>query len=396
MKANSHTVCSTPKRFLKVAVLADAVYGSLGGRAEGRPDGSAASWLPSCADALLQREDLEITWISLVRRPGSRREYLRGRHRFIELPAFSVSIDTLLHYRVARRRLLREIAAVSPDLVHCWATESPYPSVLGHTGCPAVISLNGFLGTLNSLKLLPAGRWWQRQARHETRWLRQADAVMVESSWTEEEVKRQVPEARIFRATYGVHPSFYQLVREPEPNPPYALFSGTLSRGKGADLLIEALALLPDRKWICRIAGSGPLEQELKSRGVRGVEWLGSLAWPVYQEVLRRASCLVLPTRADSHPNVVKEARVVGLPVITTCQGGQRDYLLDGHNAVLLDQPDAVALAAALDKWMSAPNLLQAAGDIGRQEDRERFESGKTADAFAACYHRVDSETRVR
>jgi glycosyltransferase involved in cell wall biosynthesis len=376
---------------LKVALLADAVLDSLDGSAAGRPDGFAASWLPSCAEALIQRDDLDITWISLVRGLAARRESTRGRHRFIELPAFPVSIDTWLGYRMARGKLLREIRAANPDVVHCWGTESPYPSVLGHLACPAILSLNGLLGKLKALKLLPAGTWWQRQARFESAWLKRADAIMVESDWTRREVLKQVGGATTFLAVYGVHPSFYRLRWDADSNPPYLLFAGTLSHAKGADLLLDALALLPDRRWICRIAGEGPLHESLISRGIPGIDWLGSLAWPEYQEVLRHASCLVLPTRADSHPNVVKEARVVGLPVITTCQGGQAGYLIPGGNALLLDYPDAASLARAMDGWMSDRQHLLAAGKVGHREDRERFESSTTAATFAEAYHAVVS-----
>jgi glycosyltransferase involved in cell wall biosynthesis len=374
---------------LKVALLADAVLSSLDRGATGRPDGSAASWLPSCAEALTNREDLEITWISLVRGLSHRRESSRGRHRFIELPAFPVSVDTWLGYRVARRKLLTEIRVAAPDLVHVWGSESPYPSVLGFLSCPAVLSLNGILATLNGLNLLPTGRWWQRQAAFERVWLKQADAILVESEWTQKEVRSRLGEAKTFLAPYGVHPSFYGLEPSPDLETPYLLFAGTLSQGKGLDLLLDALELLSDRRWVCRIAGDGPLRATLISRRIPGVEWLGSLAWPEYQEVLRRASCLVLPTRADSHPNVVKEARVVGLPIITTRQGGQADYLIEGENALLLDHPDAASLARAMDAWMRDPQLLRATGEKGHREDRRRFESSATAAAFAGAYHAV-------
>lgn len=374
---------------LRVAILADAVHDHLKGNAAGRPDGYAASWLPSCADALLEEKGLEITWVSLVRGLKARRELHLGPHRFIELPAFPVSLDTRLGYRVARHRLLAELGSQTFDLVHCWGAESPYPSVIGHTSCPAILSLNGILGTLNARGLLPPGGWWQCQAVHEALWLRKADAVIAESQWTRGEILKQVPAARVGIIPYGVHPSFYRLNWEPDSGHPYLFFAGTLSENKGIDLLIDALELLPERRWTCRIAGDGPLRGPMQSRKVPGVEWLGSLAWPAYQDILRKASCIVLPTRADSHPNVIKEARVVGLPVITTREGGQADYLLHGQNSWLLDELTPSSLARTLDQWMVDPAFLRKAGGIGHSEDRARFESSKTADGFASFYRSI-------
>ena len=50
---------------------------------------------------------------------------------------------------------------------------------------------------------------------------------------------------------------------------------------------------------------------------------------------------------------MVKEARVVGLPVIGTVNGGLRDYIKDGLNGRIVTPLDARNLASACAEMMS-------------------------------------------
>jgi glycosyltransferase involved in cell wall biosynthesis len=374
---------------VRVAILADAVFDQLGGSASGRPDGRAATWLPAFADELLRQEGISVLWLSLSRHLPAPCENALGQHRFVELPGPPVSVDTWLSYRLARSRLLDVLRGESIDVLHCWGSESAYPSVLGAIAKPSLLSLNGVIASLVSRDVLPEGRWWKRQAAHERRWLPKADRVAVESRWAAEEVGKVAPGVATSIIPYGVHPSFYPLTWEPDPEDPYVLFAGTLSRGKGLDVLLDALALLPDRSWSCRIAGDGPLAGELEKRALPRVSALGSLDWPQYQEVLRKAWMLVLPTRADAHPNVIKEARVLGLPVLASAEGGHSGFLSDGGNSWILPDLTPRALAEQLDRRMADLSALKAAGAVNHAGDRQLFESRRCAVEFATLYREM-------
>jgi glycosyltransferase involved in cell wall biosynthesis len=309
-----------------------------------------------------------------------------GPHCFRELSRFPVMIDTWFNYHFARARLHSALRRHPCDVVHCWGTESPYPSVLGWSGARTLLAMNGVLNSLATRNVLPEGWWWKRQVRHEARWLGRADAVSVESKWAAAEAQKVVPSVPVSIVPYGVDPAFFATRWEPDRENPYLLFAGTLCRGKGFDTLISALERLGTRTWTCKVAGQGPLYHPAMRRRLARMEWLGSLRWEDYREVLRHASCLVLPTRADSNPNVIKEARVVGLPVVTTSEGGQADYLRDRENSWLIAPGDAAELAAVLHACMSEPLALTRVGRIGWEEDRNRFESRQTVSRFMALY----------
>ena len=94
-----------------------------------------------------------------------------------------------------------------------------------------------------------------------------------------------------------------------------------------------------------------PFVRALKAEATPNIRWLGRQGTTEIAEALARAWCLVLPTYADTSPNVVKEARVVGLPVVTTHAGGQSDYVRDGVDGFVVrvkvvDEPRAPPDAA--------------------------------------------------
>ena len=107
--------------------------------------------------------------------------------------------------------------------------------------------------------------------------------------------------------------------------------AGRLEHEKGFDLLIEAMALLPDTRVQVVILGEGRLESELRAlarkHGLDGrVHFAGfqknPFAW------FAKADAFVLSSRYEGFPNVVLEALACGTPVISTpAPGGIRELL---------------------------------------------------------------------
>jgi glycosyltransferase involved in cell wall biosynthesis len=107
------------------------------------------------------------------------------------------------------------------------------------------------------------------------------------------------------------------------------------------------------------------------------------------QEVLAGALCFVLPTRGDTSPNSVKEARVVGLPVVTSAHGGQSGYILNGQNGCIVDPLTSEGIAEALDRIMTDPDLARRMGAERHQHDREYFMPDNTANGFRRIYREL-------
>lgn len=385
---------SKPRRDLpsrmhkRIAILADFPWGFFAEGATGRGGGQACTWLAQLADEFSKGTGYEIHWVSLDRSRmwgGVQKREWDGQW-FLRVPAGRRRIDLELAYLPSRLALSRALRGIKPNLLHCWGTEESFGGMLGWRGLPGLLSMQGVLTEYARIGSFSGMRFWEKLARSEPKIVRKATLVTCESQWGIDRVREVAPTADLRMVEYGVHPGFYDLQWTPEEQCPYVLYSGSIDRRKGVDILIEATESLTERRWKLKLAGDGPLRQMLEARNTPGVEWLGVLNWRDLQRELAGASCLVLPTKADTSPNVAKEARVVGLPVITTRHGGQAGYIADGENGLIVEPVVPEGIARALARVMEDRELARAMGACHHERDREYFRPERTASGFIALY----------
>ena len=129
---------------------------------------------------------------------------------------------------------------------------------------------------------------------------------------------------------------------------------GRLSREKGFDLLLHALAVVrerfPDVKLI--LVGAGHEEQALKSLcrqlGIEDAVGFAGHVDPPYA-FFARTTLFVLPSRHEGLPNALLEAAAAGLPIVATpASGGVVDLLSGRPGAWLAPEISAEALAATI------------------------------------------------
>lgn len=156
----------------------------------------------------------------------------------------------------------------------------------------------------------------------------------------------------------------------------YLLFAGRLARYKGADLLLRALASLPDPPPLV-IAGDGPersaLEQLSGELGVRA-RFAGQLPRPALMSLLGNAACLVLPSRwYENFPMILAEAFACGVPVIAADRGSLPELVRDTHNGRVFRAGDAEDLSRVL-AWAAAhPEALRTLGAEARRDFELRY-----------------------
>src|SRR5688572_27350753 len=133
---------------------------------------------------------------------------------------------------------------------------------------------------------------------------------------------------------------------------------GTLEQRKGIDLLLRALARLPDVHGV--FAGNGPDASSLRALasviGLDGrVHWLGQRS--DVPDVLADSNAFVIASRQDSIANAMLEAMSVGLPVVATEGNGVGDALAAkngrGEAGWIVHSEDPVAIASGLENALS-------------------------------------------
>ncbi|HEY2285649.1 MAG TPA: glycosyltransferase family 4 protein [Streptosporangiaceae bacterium] len=190
-----------------------------------------------------------------------------------------------------------------------------------------------------------------------------AAGVIVPSEWTRQQVltRYAMPARRVHVARPGVD----QVAASGRPVRGQLVCVGVLSRHKGQDLLVEALARLAERDWHCVLAGSldrdPDFARQLQARitqlgyGHR-IRLAGILTGAALSAAYATADLLIAPSRSETYGMTVTEALAHGLPVIAADVGGLPEALgfaADGTRPGQLVPPDdPAALAAALGDWL--------------------------------------------
>ena len=183
-------------------------------------------------------------------------------------------------------------------------------------------------------------------------------------------------------------------VRSGSSGPLKILFLGQLIRGKGADLLLEALRDLAV-PWQARIAGDGPdrpmLERMVREWGMEPkIEFTSWLAEPKAE--LAACDVLVFPSRWQEPFGLSgAEAAGCGKPVAAFDVGGVREWLDDGINGFLVPEKDTAALTAKLELLARDPALRMRLGAAGYRLVGERFTPQLFLDHFQQLIEKVSS-----
>ncbi len=226
---------------------------------------------------------------------------------------------------------------------------------------------------------------------------RRADRVICQSASMAADLARElgVPEDRLAVLLNPVDVEAIRSAIAQSPglwtgSGPHLLAIGRLSREKGFDLLLEALAAvrqqIPAAGLV--IAGVGPEEAALRARcrdlglepAVRFVGYVDRTA-----AYFSGAAAFVLPSRHEGIPNALLEAAAGGLPLVALpASEGVVELLRGQPGAWLATEVSAPALAAAL------------LGALAQLRPGERFEHAFLqdfrADRAVAAYERLFEE----
>lgn len=164
-----------------------------------------------------------------------------------------------------------------------------------------------------------------------------------------------------------------------------------VSRQKGADLLLEAIAPLLGEGW--RVVVCGPVNEPEQAERVRALAGpLGARA--VVTELPRRelialmleSDIVCLPSRGETVGGVIFEGMYAGaLAVVSDAvEAAREDYLRDGENGLLVPAGDVPALRAALRRAMTTDTA--AMRRAGREMVEARFTWTRSVDRLVALY----------
>ena len=171
---------------------------------------------------------------------------------------------------------------------------------------------------------------------------------------------------------------------------PVVVFAGRLTAQKGIvpflDAWSEVVAVIRSATLV--IAGTGPLEAAVRSRGSRpdlsgNVRILGPRT--DIGAVLVAADAAVIPSRSEGMSNVALEALVAGTPVFGFAIPGVREVVPSADT--LAPPGDFRMLARQLISALQAPERLLEFGLAGQAHVRSRFAIEHVAQRYEEAYH---------
>lgn len=106
-------------------------------------------------------------------------------------------------------------------------------------------------------------------------------------------------------------------------------------------------------RYLIVIAGSGPEEQEVKSKMQAAISaeqliFLGSIPNSIIQEYYQVSDIFINPTYAEGFPRVLIEAMASGLPVVSTDAGGIKDILGPAQTKYMVEKEDRIGFGEKL------------------------------------------------
>ncbi|MGW5127121.1 glycogen synthase [Streptomyces sp. NPDC004069] len=314
------------------------------------------------------------------------------RHR--PWPALDGANDALRTFSVD---LAMAAALRGRELVH---SHTWYANLAGHLGkllygVPHVMTAHS-LEPLRPWKAEQLGGGYALSGWAERTAIESADAVVAVSGAMREDILGCYPAldpARVHVIHNGIDTGLYR--PDPgtdaldrvglDPDRPYVLFVGRITRQKGVPQLLRAVRGIDPAAQVVLCAGAPDtpevdrefrdLYQEL-SRTRDGVHWIARmLPRPDVIQLLTHAAVFVCPSVYEPLGIVNLEAMACGTPVVASRVGGIPEVVEDGRTGVLVPVDDdfEAGLARALDSVLADRGGARRMGEAGRRRAVEEF-----------------------
>jgi glycosyltransferase involved in cell wall biosynthesis len=335
-------------------------------------------------------------WLHLVR---TRHTYDVIHMRQISFLARPVALAS----RVTGKPVIVQIANAGPG------SDSPVPSS-AETTLDAGTALDPHAPYLR----IPKGSWGgsdmdtlrasQWTARRTLRMLRHRAITLlsVSSRTTTYLLEDGLRPEQIVLLPTGIEPEQYapalahnaERAEHPRATPPTVLCVARYRYEKGLDYLLHAWLLVrqrvPDARLI--LAGGGQLQQQLAhmiaALGLGDAVDLAGVRDDV-KTLLGEVDAFVLPSRYEGLPNALLEAMAAGLPCVVTRVSGCEDVVLDGQTGFIVPPGQPNALADALVRVLTQPELAHALGRAGRDRAVNHYDRRDLMRQLTDLYARV-------
>ena len=313
---------------------------------------------------------------------------------------------------------------IDADLVHCHTWYSHFGGILAklNYGIPLVITVHS-LEPMRPWKREQLGGGYDFTVWLEKTALEMADAVIAVSGETKRDIERlfSVSADRLHVIHNGIDLDEYRPTESTtalrrygvDPEQPYVLFVGRITRQKGIVHLVRAIEHLeagfqivlcagaPDTPEIAREMETAVAQARAKRAGVIWIQEM--VAKPAVRELYSHATVFCCPSIYEPFGIINLEAMACETAVVASAVGGIPEVVVDGETGLLVPlaqmtaspfepaEPEQFArdLASAINRVMSDPALARKFGQAGRRRAEEKFAWAAIAEQTKKLYREL-------
>lgn len=176
------------------------------------------------------------------------------------------------------------------------------------------------------------------------------------------------------------------------------LYVGRISAEKELDVLMEAAEDLNRRrlKYKLVLVGDGPYRQELESREIPNVIFLGYKSGKELQCIYASSDIFVFPSSSETYGNVILEAMASGLSVVAPYAGGIKENLIDRYNGLAFAGGQSLDMAEKITFLLTDDSLSSSLGANARKSVENKTWESIFTDLFKLYLSYVPLRDKVR
>lgn len=346
-------------------------------------------WHVSMHDAFANDDEFEIHRIVLDKNVKKQIDFVDKGEHFHILPRSRGWIGLFTGYAMDRIRVARLLKHLKPDLVHAWGTEYCYGLCALDFHGKKLLSLQGHLTAY--VKMSKMSKFEYFQSFYEPCIFRKMPLITTESEWGREQILKMNPKAKVLLWDYAPETCFLSEARDISEQPNCVL-SGYNTPRKNIGLAVKAFSR-PELSHV-KLYLAGTYESDFENLPPNIIP-LGAVKRDDLVKLLKQTWALVHPTLADTCPNAVKEARVMGIPAIVTHECGAKQYVVHGKSGFVIDAYDEQELVDAVLSTTKDASTSIFLGKYDQDRCREALSTKTMVDGIRQIYQDILSDTSV-
>lgn len=367
--------------------------------------GHPSSWIVNLSDELKKNNDIELHILTLAAAINSDREFLKSNIHFHVLkhnfpltqkgyPNF-FPLDAMLRYVQVKRKIIEHIQSIAPDIIHIHGTEGAYPSIVGNTKEPVIISIQGIINKIYKIDPSLKGFF---QKNIESNGIKHCKYFGCRTEWDKSFVISLNPEANIYYLPEAINYSFFEHRWKQQTDNKNLLFIGSLNKRKGIYTLLEAVKHLKQKgvsvslkiigeninsadKYFLKLFNKLAIEDNVFFLGKRNSSEIALM--------LAESAIYVHPSFIDNSPNSLAEAMAVGTPCIASNVGGIPNMIEDCKTGLLFKAGNENDLAIKIELLLNDEVTQNRFSHNSKQVALRRNYPPVVADNTINCYKKI-------